>query len=261
MSFMFIDTHAHLYLDQFNEDSSEVIRRAKEEGVQSIFLPNIDVSTISSMNDLRLAHPDFCYSMIGLHPCSVKEDYKAQLDHMKSELETSPYHGIGETGIDLYWDSTYKSEQIESFECQIEWAKDKNLPIIIHSRNALELTIDIIGQHQDGTLRGIFHCFNGTVAQCRQIADMGFMMGLGGVITYKKAALDEMVKYMPIEHMLLETDAPYLSPVPFRGKRNESGYLKYIADKVAVIREATVAEVATFTTKNAQTLFHSNVLT
>lgn len=252
---MFIDTHAHLYLDQFSEDIAAVIDRAQDSGLQKIFLPNIDCSTTASMNAVSEKFPGFLQPLMGLHPCSVKEDYEGELKQMKKELETGNYFGVGETGIDLYWDKSFKEQQIEAFEIQIDWAKEYDLPIIIHSREALDITIELITKHQDGSLTGVFHCFNGDVEQCKKIEDVGFHMGLGGVVTYKKAAMQEVVAKMNIDHMVLETDAPYLSPVPYRGKRNESSYLLDIAKKVAEFRNESLERIGEHTSNNAKTLF------
>ncbi len=255
---MYIDTHAHLYLEQFNEDIDQVLARAQNSGVGKIFLPNINSETLAAMNNLGQQYPKLCYPLIGLHPCYVKENYKDELAIIESELAQGQYYGIGETGIDLYWDLTYKTNQIRSFEFQIDLAKKYKLPIIIHSRDCLDLTLDIIESNQDGTLTGIFHCFNGDKAQCKKAADMGFHMGLGGVITFKKANLGDMVAYAPQDYLLLETDAPYLSPAPNRGKRNESGYLPLVAMKMAEFRSQPVTEIRDFTTANAEKLFKIN---
>jgi len=252
---MFVDSHAHLYAEQFSEDISEVLKRAQEMQVNKIFLPNIDRDSIAGMRKLANDHPDLCYPMMGLHPCHVKENYREELELVAAELSDRKYYGVGESGIDLYWDTTFKKEQIEAFEFQIHLSKKHNLPIIIHSRESLDLTIEIIAKYQDGALSGIFHCFNGTVSQCKQIADLGFMMGLGGVITFKKANLERMVSYLPVEYLLLETDAPYLSPVPYRGKRNESSHIPLIAEKISEFKNIRVDEVARITTENSQKLF------
>ncbi len=252
---MLIDTHAHLYLQQFKHDIDDVVNRAKLLKISGIFLPNIDRNSINDLHRLCDAYPDLCHPLMGLHPCSVNSDYRDELAFIKSVLSRRSYFGIGETGIDLYWDQTYKKEQIDAFEQQIEWAKEYDVPIIIHSRDSLDLTIELIRTHQDGSLKGIFHCFNGTVDQCREVSDLNFLMGLGGVITYKNAGLDEMVRYMPYENMVLETDAPYLSPVPYRGKRNESSYIAFVAEKVSQLRKDDVEVVMEKTTLNAQNIY------
>jgi TatD DNase family protein len=252
---MYIDTHAHLYLEQFDEDIDVVINSAINANVLKIYLPNIDLESIKKMHVLAKNYPDNCFPMMGLHPCSVKDDFESVLDTMKGYLDKDVYYGIGETGVDLYWDVTFKKEQITAFETQIEWAKHYKLPIIIHSRDSLDLTIEIIENHKGDDLTGIFHCFNGTAEQCRRIVDTNFMMGLGGVTTFKKANLDEMIQYMPMDLMLLETDAPYLAPTPFRGKRNESSYIPLIAKKVAEAKNIDISEIMNVTTANANRIF------
>lgn len=255
---MFIDTHAHLYADELIEDIENVVKRAQNNGVGQIFMPNIDSSSIAKMNSIHKAFPSICYPMIGLHPCYVKDNYKEELAEVDNQLVNQKYYGIGETGIDLYWDKTFIKEQKMAFAHQIQLSKDHNLPIIIHSRESLDITIDMISNYQDGSLRGIFHCFNGTIPQCRQVADLGFMMGLGGVITFKKANLGDMVNYLPDEHLLLETDAPYLSPTPHRGKTNESSYIPLVAMKIAEFKEIPIAAVKEITSRNAANIFNIN---
>jgi len=223
--------------------------------VERIFMPNIDSNTTHSMMNLAERYPETCYPMIGLHPCSVKDDYKSELEHIETMLDTHRFYGIGETGIDLYWDKTTLDNQKKAFDYQIGLAIEHDMPVIIHSRDALDETIEMIAQRQDGKLKGIFNCFYGTIEQCRQIVDLNFMMGLGGVITYKNAGLDEMVASVPAQNLLLETDAPYLSPVPYRGKRNESSYIPIIASKVSEIRSESVSEIMQQSTTNALDLF------
>jgi len=252
---MYIDTHAHLYSEQFNDDQNDMVQRAIDANVQKMFLPNIDSTTIPAMHQLCEKFPNHCYPMMGLHPCSVKGDYKKELEIVKKQIDEQKYFGVGETGIDLYWDTTFKVEQIEAFKFQINLAKENNLPIIIHSRESLDMTIQIIEESQDGNLRGVFHCFNGSIAQSKKIVDLNFMMGLGGVITFKNANLDEMIKELPCEKIILETDAPYLSPVPYRGKRNESAYIPLVAEKLSEIRNEVVGSIMSYTTENASKLF------
>lgn len=251
-----IDTHAHLYHEQF-DDIQEVVIRAKKEGVQRVYLPNVDSQSIDALDQLSNTNPEFFYPMMGLHPCSVKDDYIKELTIVKKALDSKDYIGVGEIGIDLYWDKTFLQEQIHAYHTQIEWASEKQLPIIIHSRDSLDYTIEGIRNHQKGNLTGIFHCFNGTVEQGKQIIDLGFYLGIGGVVTYKNAGVDKTLKELPIESLVLETDAPYLSPVPMRGKRNESSYLSYITSKIAEVKEISEENVAEITTKNALYLFHS----
>ena len=217
-------------------------------------MPNIDSDSIAVMLEVAAAY-DFCYPMMGLHPCSVKENYKAELDIVEKQLAAQKYYGVGEIGIDLYWDKTFTDEQIQAYKAQINMAKDAGLPFVIHSRESLDLTIGIAESMQDGSLKGIFHCFNGTAEQARRIMDIGFYMGIGGVLTYKNAGVDKVVAGIPMDCLVLETDAPYLSPVPYRGKRNEPAYMLRIAEKLAEIKELTLDEVAEITTANALSVF------
>ncbi len=250
-----IDTHTHLYLQQFEADRNEMIVRTINAGVVEMYLPNIDRSTIDSMHALSDEYPEHIFPMMGLHPCSVDDDYEATLDQMENLFATRSYSGIGETGIDLYWDTTKEKQQIESFRIQIEWAKEKGLPIVIHSRSALDLTISLISENHDERLNGIFHCFDGTLDQARKIMDLGFYMGIVGVITYKKSTISEVVKAIGLERIVLETDAPYLPPVPKRGKRNESSYLLYTAKFISEVLNLPLSLVAQQTTNNAEKIF------
>ena len=253
---MYIDTHAHLYLDQFTEDQDAMIQRCKTEYVEKIFLPNIDLDTIEPMESLCNRHQGMLFPMIGLHPCSVGENYLDVLDTMEKLLDTNEYVGIGETGIDLYWDTTYEKQQEASFRIQINWARERQLPVIIHSRNSLDETIRIIGEEQDGSLKGIFHCFTEDFDYASRIMDLGFLMGIGGVVTFKKSnELRDCVRKIPAEYLVLETDAPYLTPHPHRGKRNESSYLPLIAQVVAEARSLSVEELANSTSEVANHLF------
>lgn len=249
-----IDTHAHLYDKQF-DDISEVVKRCSEQHVKRVYLPNVDSNSISGVDRLSDDYPDFFYPMMGLHPCSVKADYKEELTLIKNALDQRKYVGVGEIGIDLYWDKTFVNEQIHAYNTQINWAKDKQLPIIIHSRDSLEYTIKGIKEAQNGDLKGIFHCFNGTLEQAYEIIDLGFYLGIGGVVTFKNAGVDKIVKELPLSSIVLETDAPYLAPVPYRGKRNESAYLSIIAEKIADIKEENIEIIAKATTQNALNLF------
>ncbi len=252
---MFTDTHSHLYSKEFDSDIEKVIINAKSNNVSSIYLPNIDISTIEKMNSLVDKDPRLFKAMIGLHPGSVDSDYVKNLDIIRQELKKNKYVGIGEVGIDLYWDKTYKQEQIDAFETQVKWAKEFDLPVIIHARDAIDLTIDIIEKHQTGQLRGIFHCFTGNTDQAFKIMKLGFYMGIGGILTYKNSGLKQVVHQIPIEYMVLETDSPYLPPVPFRGKRNESAYLVHIASELAEVKNISIKDIAEITTNNAQKIF------
>ena len=251
----FIDTHAHLYLEQFKDDLQIVMERARE-CLHGIYLPNIDSKTIESMHQLEKDFPNFCYAMMGLHPCSVNEHYQNELAILKSHLEDRPYVAIGEIGTDLYWDKTTFDIQEKAFRTQLNWAKEMSLPVVIHSRDSLVENIRIVKDEQDGSLKGIFHCFNGTVDQAKAIAELGFLVGAGGVLTFKNAGMKEIFKEIPLSQIVLETDAPYLTPVPFRGKRNESAYIPLIAEVLAMVKNESIAKVAEVTNRNAMALYH-----
>ena len=249
-----IDTHAHLYLEHFDNDITDVIQRARDAGVRQVYLPNVDISTIQAMKNLISLDPAFFYPLMGLHPCSVKEDWRTQLNTIEKEFQEGNV-GVGEIGIDLYWDTTFEKEQEEAYRIQIEWAADTDKPFVVHSRNSLDRTIRIAEEIQDGRLKGIFHCFNGNVDQANRIIDMGFFMGIGGVLTYKNSGLDQVVEKVSLDHFVLETDSPYLSPVPFRGKRNEPAFLTNIVEKIALIKNMDAELVIQKTTENALRLF------
>jgi len=253
---MIIDTHTHIYLEQFSNDIDEVIDRCLQQNIKKMYLPNIDSGHIKDVKKLSDQYPGVCIPMMGLHPCSVKENYKEELEIIKTELFAGQYAAVGEIGIDLYWDKTTKEIQEESFREQISWAKELNLPIVIHSRDSLDLTISIVEELQDGLSGGIFHCFNGTLEEAHRIQNIpNFYMGIGGVITFKNAGVDKVVAQLPMDRMVLETDAPYLTPVPFRGKRNESSYVIHVAEKLAELKDTTVDEVSRITTENAKKVF------
>lgn len=252
-----IDTHAHLYAKQFDNDREEMLQRAIGSGVQRFYLPNIDSGSIAGMLELEAAHPDRCFAMMGLHPCSVKENYKEELALVKSWLDKRSFCAVGEIGIDLYWDKTFFEQQKEAFRTQIAWAKALDLPIVIHARDSLEEILEIVTEEKDERLRGIFHCFGGSVEQAERIQDLGFLMGIGGVLTFKKSGLDQVLKEVPLESLVMETDAPYLAPVPYRGKRNESGYIPDIGARLAEVKGVSMEEVCAATTKNALKLFES----
>lgn len=251
-----IDTHAHLYSQKFDEDRDVVMKRAFEEGVEKIFLPNVDSESIEGMFALEAAYPDQCYALMGLHPCSVQENsYDKELKIVEKWLGERTYKAVGEIGIDLYWDKSTLEIQKKAFRQQINWAKSLNIPIVIHARDSLDEIIEIVKEEKDERLTGIFHCFSGTLEHAQQIMDLEFYMGLGGVLTFKKSGLDKIVKDIPMEHLVLETDAPYLSPTPNRGKRNESSYIRYVASKLAAVKGLSEESVAEITTKNALTVF------
>ena len=251
-----IDSHTHLYVDEFKEDIDSVIERAQKEGVKKFFLPAIDSLEIGAMLLLEEKYPDSVCPMAGLHPCSVKENYKDELDKIDKQLQNRQFAAIGETGLDFYWDTTFKEQQYESLHQQTKWAIQYDRPLVLHTRNAMQETIDVIQSYKGQNLRGIFHCFSGTVENAYEIISMGFLLGIGGVLTYKNSGLDKVIENIGLEHIVLETDAPYLSPVPFRGKRNEPAYLKYVAEKLAGIKQISVEEVARVTTNNAERIFH-----
>ena len=250
-----IDTHTHLYAEQFDEDRAAMIQRAKEVGVKKVFLPNIDSSSIEGMLQLEKEYPDFCYPMMGLHPTSVKADYKEELAIVKKHLFERAFVAVGEIGVDLYWDKTFKEQQIEAFLAQAKWAEELDIPIIIHARNSLDILIELVKGIKSPKVRGIFHCFTGSAVQARRIVDLGFLLGIGGVLTFKNAKLRDEIKEIPLESLVLETDSPYLTPHPFRGKRNESSYVKYVLEHLAATRGLAPKKVEEQTTKNAEKLF------
>lgn len=254
-SMTLVDTHCHLYVSNFQSDRKAVIDRALAAGVTKMFLPAIDSSELESLLTLEKAYPQHCIAMMGLHPCSVKDNYEEELRLVQEQLFSRSFAAVGEIGLDFYWDVTFTNQQYEAFRRQVDWAKQLQLPVVIHSRNSLDESIGVITEKQDGSASGIFHCFSGTLEQAQRIIDLGFYLGIGGVLTYKNSGLAEVVKNVPLESMVLETDAPYLTPVPFRGKRNESSYIKYVAEKLAEVKGVSVEEVADVTTRNAQNIF------
>ncbi len=251
----FIDTHCHLYLKEFNGDQAAVMERAKLTGVQKFFLPAINSEVLSDMLLMESRYPENCFAMIGLHPCSVKDNVETELQLVKEWLAKRPFKAIGEIGLDFYWDITYAHRQIVAFEQQMELALHYNLPVVIHTRNAMQQSINIVQPFAGRGLQGIFHCFGDGIDMANKIIEMGFLLGIGGVVTYKKAGLAEVLADIDLKYIVLETDAPYLSPVPYRGKRNESSYLIKIAEKIAEIKGISVEEVAEITTANAEKLF------
>ena len=250
-----IDTHAHLYSEEFQVDIDLVMDRAQKAGVSKMYLPAIDSSETESMMALEQKYPGVCIAMMGLHPCYVKENVALELEHVKSWLEKRDFVAIGEIGLDFYWDKTFTHQQYEAFDIQMQWALELNRPIVIHTRNAMQETINRVKPFAQKGLKGIFHCFSGSTESANQIIDLGFLLGIGGVITYKNAGLPEVLENVSLEHMVLETDAPYLTPVPFRGKRNESSYLSFIITKLAEVKGISEEEVARITTLNAEMIF------
>ncbi|MBO7434208.1 MAG: TatD family hydrolase [Salinivirgaceae bacterium] len=252
----FIDTHSHIYAEEFDTDRAEAVSRSFQAGVRRLILPDIDATSRQAMLQLADSAPEHFFPCAGLHPTSVGASYKDDLKAVEKMLASGRrFYAIGEIGIDLYWDQTFEREQFDAFETQVRWAKELNLPVIVHIRNAIEKTIAALEPLADSRLRGVFHCFSGTPEQARQAIEMGFMLGIGGVLTYKKSDLPDIVSQIDISHLLLETDCPYLAPVPYRGKRNESSYIPLIAQKMAEIKGIDIESVAEQTTRNAELLF------
>lgn len=250
-----IDTHAHIYLNDFADDLQAILDRAKKTGIKKILMPAIDSATHPAMLELERESPGFCISMMGLHPCSVNEIFLEELAKVEQYLTERRFVAIGEIGLDFYWDVSFKEQQYLAFRRQIELAIDYSLPIVIHSRNSIDECIQIVREYKHSPLKGVFHCFSGSTEQAIQIIELGFYLGIGGVLTFKNAGLDTAIMNIPVDHILLETDAPYLAPVPFRGKRNECSYISYTAQKLADLKETTVENIAKVTTGNAQKLF------
>lgn len=253
----FIDTHTHLFLEEFHDDRNKVIESAISEGIDRLILPNIDSSSIDDLLRLTNKYPNNCFPTIGLHPSSVKENFEEKLELVENYLTKEKFYGIGETGIDLYWDKTFINEQEKSFRYQIELAKKYQLPIIIHVRESFEEVFKIIDELNAPTLTGIFHCFTGSYEQALKIINYGgFKLGIGGVVTFKNSNLGDIITRIDLQHLVLETDSPYLAPVPKRGRRNESAYLIYIAQKIAELQKITIKKVAEVTTSNALQVFN-----
>ena len=250
-----IDTHCHLYLEEFSSDIESVLQNATAEGVQKYYLPGIDSASIEGMLALEEKFPGKCIPMMGLHPCYVKENFKDELNIVQGWLAKRKFAAIGEIGLDFYWDKSFVYEQYEAFRIQIEWAIAYQMPIVIHTRNAMQETINLVKEYAPKGVKGIFHCFSGSYESAKEIINAGFYLGVGGVITYKNAGLAEVLTKIDLQHLVLETDAPYLTPLPFRGKRNESSYLKYIIARLAEVKNCSVEEVATITTANAEKIF------
>ena len=250
-----IDTHSHIYLPEFDDDRDEVVKRSVSVGVRTIMMPNIDSSSVAPMLAAEKSYPDICMPMMALHPTSVKANYQKELEAVEASLAEHKYYGIGETGIDLYWDKTFINEQLISFRRHLELAEEYNLPVIIHARESLEVIFRELQAFGTGRVEGVFHAFPGSVDEAKQVVEMGFLIGIGGVITFRKSRLGEAAIEAGINNIVLETDAPYLAPVPHRGKRNESSYLTLVVDKLSELLVITPAEVADRTTANAKRLF------
>jgi len=251
----FTDTHAHIYLEQFKADLADVMARCAEQQVNSIYLPNIDHTSIDDMLEVEHRYGNTCYAMMGLHPCSVKKDFEKELYIVEDWLKRRPFVGVGEAGIDLYWDKTFFEQQQEALKIQANFAKQYGVPLILHCRESFEETISIIEAMNDESLFGIFHCFTGTAQDAKRVTDCGFYVGLGGVATFKNSGMAEVIPQLSLEHIVLETDSPYLAPVPHRGKRNEPAYVPLVAQRVASLLNTTVEAVAAATTDNAKRLF------
>ncbi|MCH2082746.1 MAG: TatD family hydrolase [Saprospiraceae bacterium] len=253
-----IDTHTHLYAKQFEDDREEMMQRAFANNVGAFYLPNIDSSSIEEMLALEQSYPDHCFAMMGLHPCSVNESYKKELTTIKNWLDKRPFVAIGEIGIDLYWDKTFFEQQKEAFLTQVEWAKELDIPIVIHSRASTSIIIELLREVNDVRLRGIFHCFGGNLEEAEAIINLGFSLGIGGVLTFKKSGLANTLESVDLKHIVLETDSPYLAPVPYRGKRNESSYILHVAEKLATVKQIGLDEVVRVTSENALAIFQTS---
>ena len=256
----FIDTHAHLYASTFTEDIEQVIKRSRDKGICKIYMPNLNIDTIDSMLALEAQYPDLCVAMIGIHPCYIGQDFEKQLAQVENWLTKHSFVAIGEVGIDLYRDKTYQAQQEEAFDIQLSWAKQYQLPVVIHCRAGMPIVFKWLEKHQDGNLRGIVHCFNGNEQEAERIASLGFYMGIGGIVTFKNAALEPVIASIPLSHLVLETDAPDLAPTPHRGQRNEPAYLLHIAEKLANIKKVSVAKIAQVTTANTIEVFQDTKL-
>jgi TatD DNase family protein len=253
----YIDTHAHIYLEEFDQDREEMLRRCTDARVNEIYMPNVDHTSIDRMMELEAKHPN-CKAMMGLHPCYIKKDFEKELYLVESWLNRRVFFAIGEIGTDLYWDKTFWPQQQEAFKIQVGWAKKFKRPIVIHSRDSIDETIQLLEPLLDNSLKGVFHCFSGTFEQADQIIKMGFLLGIGGVATFKNGGLDKVLPDVDLSHLILETDSPYLAPVPHRGKRNEPSYIPLVAKRVAELKNVLIEEVMEQTMENAKQLFKHN---
>lgn len=252
-----IDTHAHIYDEKFKDDINEIIDRAIEAGVEKIYLPNIDSTTIDAMLELELKYPDYCIPMMGLHPCSVNKNFEKELYIVEDWFSKREFVAVGEIGTDLYWDKSFFEQQKEAFNIQSEIAIKNNIPIVIHCRESIPETIELVSNIKSDKFRGIFHCFSGNLEQANEIIELGFYLGLGGVATFKNGGLEEVITHADFDKIVLETDSPYLAPVPNRGKRNEPSYMVEVAKKIASIKNISIDEVGKTTSINALKIFHS----
>ncbi len=250
-----VDTHAHLYLNDFKEDMSAVVQKAMQNGIEKVYLPAIDNETHQDLLNLVDSNPDFFRPMMGVHPCSIKENYLEELAIARKWLDSrSDWSAVGEIGLDYHWDVTFKEQQKEAFDTQVNWAIQMDLPVVIHSRKSTYDCVELLKPYK-GKVKGIFHCFSGSLEEAKEITKLGLLLGIGGVVTYKNSGLKDVLPEIGLEHLVLETDSPYLTPVPHRGKRNESAYVRFVADEIAYILGKSVSEVANVTTVNAETLF------
>jgi TatD DNase family protein len=250
-----IDSHAHIYSDDFDVDRIDMMHRSEEKEIGKIFMPNIDHTSIDAMMDVESKYPTKCFSMMGLHPCSVKKDFQKELYIIESWLAKRKFAAVGEMGTDMYWDKTLWNEQVEAFTIQVAWAKKYKLPIVVHCRESIDQTIELVEKLQDGNMTGVFHCFTGDAAQAVKLIKLGFYLGIGGVATFKKGGMENVIPSIPLDKIVLETDSPYLTPTPHRGKRNEPSYIPLIGTRVAEIKNITVDELKSATTQNALKLF------
>lgn len=251
----YIDTHAHIYHEDFAADRHDMLQRCDDQGISRIFMPNVDHTSIDGMLELESRAPGRCFSMMGLHPCSVKKDFEKELYLVEEWLSKRRFAAVGEIGTDLYWDKTFFDHQKEAFMIQVGWAKKYNMPVVIHCRESIDQTIELVERLQEGNLTGIFHCFSGTTDQATRITKLGFLLGIGGVVTFKNGGLDKVLPEIDLQHIVLETDSPYLAPVPHRGKRNEPSYIPLVAKRIAELKNCTVDDVQEITTGNALKLF------
>lgn len=251
-----VDTHAHIYHDDFKADRDDMLARCREAGVERIYMPNVDHASIDSMMELESRSEGMCFAMMGLHPCSVKRGFEKELYLVEEWLDKRQFAAVGEIGTDLYWDKTFFEEQKEAFNIQVAWAKKYRLPVVIHCRESIDETIALVEQAKDDRLTGIFHCFTGNLEQAKKMIGLGFLLGIGGVATFKNGGLDKVLPDVDLEHLVLETDSPYLAPVPYRGKRNEPSYIPLVVQRISELKKVSVEEIKNVTTQNALSLFN-----